>query len=110
MTTHLALCLRTIKGEHPVKFMLRHGITYQHTTPQSITDEWWFWNCEGVPNTLPEGVRALKCDDPYKLIGWGLNEELAEMIKNYDSEKHQEKHKQIKELFQKALNTQHNEH
>lgn len=68
--------------DHPQKVMTDLGIVYQHPTPQSITDSWWFWNCENVPDTLPKYLSVLDVD-PDDCIGCGLNEELAEMIKSY---------------------------
>ena len=39
--------------EHPQKVMKELEITYQHATPQIIRDQWWFWNCENIPEQLP---------------------------------------------------------
>lgn len=69
---------------HPQKVMEELGITYQHATPQSISDSWWFWNCEGVPDPLPPYLKELDIDDPMKYVGWGLSQEDAEKIRDYD--------------------------
>lgn len=67
---------------HAQETMKALGITYQHATPQSISDEWWFWNCENIPSVLPPYLTQLKIR-PADAIGWGLDEELAEKIENY---------------------------
>ena len=59
------------------------GISYQHITPQTMGDCVWFWNCTSVPNTLPKYISELKLD-PMSCIGWGLSEEDANKIKNYE--------------------------
>jgi len=68
--------------EHPQETMKRLNITYQYATPQSMGDQWWFWNCENVPNPLPEQFSVLDVD-PMSLIGFGLNEYEAIEISNY---------------------------
>jgi len=67
---------------HPQEVMVRLGITYQHATPQSICDQWWFWNCENVPDPLPPYLRVADWN-PMEMIGNGLSKELAEMIRDY---------------------------
>ncbi len=88
MSKHLRLnCYYTT--EHPQKLMKDLGITYQHATPQSIADQWWFWNCENIPDELPEYLEELtsypdnKPLDPMEQIGWGLSKEDAEKIRDY---------------------------
>lgn len=70
------------EGKHPLKVMEGLGITYQHATPQSMTDQWWFWNCENVPNPLPPMLSVLDLD-PQKCIGYGLSKEDADNIESY---------------------------
>ena len=70
--------------DHPQEEMKKLGITYQHATPQSISDSWWFWNCENIPDPLPSYLSVLNID-PIKSIGWGLSQEQAEAIINYKS-------------------------
>ncbi len=67
---------------HPQEIMKKLGITYQHATPQSIADQWWFWNCENLPKELPPYLEVTFWD-PMKNIGNGLSKELAEMIRDY---------------------------
>ncbi len=64
---------------HAEVVMRELGITYQHATPQSMSDSWWFWNCQNVPETLPKYLSVLDID-PHKAIGFGLSKEDAEKI------------------------------
>ena len=85
MTKHLRLNCYRGYNEHPQQTMRRLGITYQIATPQSISDCWWFWNCENVPDTLPEHFDILPITDPFEAIGWGKSKEDAEKIRDYKS-------------------------
>jgi hypothetical protein len=73
---------KNIKQDHPQKVMKQLGITYQHETPQSMGGQWWFWNCENTPDKLPEFITVADWN-PMKMIGWGLNKEKAEEIRDY---------------------------
>ena len=64
---------------HAQVYMKQLGITYDHATPQSMTDCWWFWNCRNVPDPLPSELSALKCT-PQEAIGYGLSPKNAERI------------------------------
>jgi len=79
---HLRLNIYNGYAEHPQQTMKRFGITYQCATPQSISDEWIFWNCENAPNPLPQHLTILS-GSPFDFIGWGLTKEKAETISNY---------------------------
>ena len=68
--------------EHPQEVMEKLGVTYQVATPQSVGDQWWFWNCENIPKKLPKYLEIAKLD-PMKMIGSGLSRETAESILNY---------------------------
>lgn len=70
------------KYGHPVSAVLAHGISYQHATPQSIGDQWWFWNCEHVPDQLPKYLSVADLH-PMACIGYGLSEEQAHQIRDY---------------------------
>ncbi len=72
--------------EHPQVQMKNLGITYQQATPQSIADCWWFWNCENVPDVLPEYFRWQEID-PMGCIGYGLSLTMAEKIRDYKKQK-----------------------
>lgn len=76
---HLKFDLSTLPPEHPVTIMARLGITYTHATPQSIFNEWWFWNCEKLPDTLPGYLLPLNID-PLQYVGYGLSEKEAQEI------------------------------
>ena len=71
-----------VKQDHPQKVMQELGITYQHATPQSIADQWWFWNCENIPEQLPPYLEVMDLN-PMEQIGWGLSKEDAEKIRDY---------------------------
>lgn len=64
---------------HPQLVMKELGITYQHSTPQSMGDQWWFWNCQNVPAKLPEYLKSLTVK-PLEMVGYGLSQEDAENI------------------------------
>lgn len=68
---------------HPQEIMKRLGITYQHATPQSVYDQWWFWNCENLPETLPPYLEIADLN-PMECIGLGLTEEDAISIRDYE--------------------------
>jgi hypothetical protein len=61
--------------------MKKLGITYQLAVPQSIADQWWFWNCENIPDKLPKYITELKLN-PMDCIGFGLSAEDVIMIKD----------------------------
>jgi len=67
---------------HPVEQMKILGITYQHRTPQSMGEQWWFWNCENIPDPLPPYLNVVNLD-PMECIGYGLSEEDAISIRDY---------------------------
>jgi len=67
---------------HPQKVVKELGITYQHSTPQSMGDCWWFWNCEVTPEPLPPYLSEIKLD-PMECIGYGLSQEDAEKIRDF---------------------------
>ena len=67
------------ENRHPQAVMLELGITYQHATPQSIMDQWWFWNCKNIPEYMPEYLTPLGLD-PDEQLGFGLSMEDAEKI------------------------------
>jgi hypothetical protein len=67
---------------HAQVVMRELGITYQHGTPQSLGDQYWFWNCENIPEKLPKFITELDID-PMEYIGFGLSEKEAEKIRDY---------------------------
>jgi hypothetical protein len=87
MGKHLRYCMMGAfidcnEGRHPQLVMRELGITYQHSTPKSMGDQWWFWNCENIPEELPEYLTDLNLN-PLECVGFGLNQEMADKIYNY---------------------------
>lgn len=91
---HLRYCMMEAginckENRHPQIVMKELGITYQQATPQSMGDQWWFWNCENLPNELPTYLKELidyktkEMLNPMDCIGYGLSLEDAENIINY---------------------------
>jgi hypothetical protein len=64
---------------HAQTYMKDLGITYDHATPQSIGDCWWFWNCRNVPDPMPPALSVLRCT-PQEAIGYGLSKKDADRI------------------------------
>jgi NADH:ubiquinone oxidoreductase subunit E len=69
---HLKYCIQTAQmlcGEkrHAQEVMKELGITYRHCTAQSMFDQWWFWNCDNIPDILPKYLSVLN-RDPMKEI------------------------------------------
>ena len=85
MGTHLRYLIPRDISKHPQDAMKELGITWQHATPQSLGDQWWFWNCENVPEELPSYLEILDID-PMDVIGFGLMKETAENIRDYDKD------------------------
>jgi len=86
-TKVLRYCLQTADMEckikkHPLETMKDLGITYQHKTPQSMSAEWWFWNCENIPQHLPAFLREDELD-PMECVGYGLSLDDARKIRDY---------------------------
>lgn len=73
-----AYCAGEIR--HPQTVMKEMGITYKISTPQSIADSWWFWNCENIPQNIPNFIKELKAK-PEDCIGYGLSKEDVELLK-----------------------------
>ena len=80
--THLRYNFRDSPQGHPQKVMKELGIVYQDCTPQSMGDQWWFWNCQNIPYPLPKYLEVADLD-PMKCIGYGLSKEDAEKIINW---------------------------
>lgn len=80
---HLRFCctgaLYAGEKRHAQAVMESLGITYQHAVPQSMGDQWQFWNCENVPDALPEYIDEIKVD-PMDMIGYGLSADQAKRI------------------------------
>jgi len=72
--------------KHPQEDMKDRCISYSDATPQSISNEWWFWNCEVLPDDLPSYIEQLcyygtgRPMDPRDQVGFGLSTEMAKEI------------------------------
>lgn len=89
MKKNLRYCMLTAgigchEDRHPQVVMKELGITYTHSTPQSLADQWWFWNCENVPESLPKFLTELTID-PHKANG--VDKAEADEIANYNPTK-----------------------
>lgn len=67
-----------VKG-HAQAVMKDLGITYLHSTPQSISDSFLFWCCDNLPDKLPHYLQEISFH-PEKYIGYGLSANMAEEI------------------------------
>lgn len=84
---NLKYCIMTAaidckENRHAQAVMKELGITWQISVPQSMYDCWEFWNCENVPDELPEFLTEF-LNDPTEFIGNGLSKEMAEEIRDY---------------------------
>ena len=70
------------ENRHAQVVMKELKIKYQHATPQSVGDQWWFWNCENLPIKLPKYLTVLDVD-PMECVGFGLDKKTAEAIRDY---------------------------
>lgn len=61
-------------------FMKALGITYQLAVPQSMTDTWWFFNCDNMSDAMPSRLRVLDTT-AQQCVGWGLSQQMADEIK-----------------------------
>lgn len=52
----LKCLMYTAPAEHPQENMRMLGITYKRAEPQPIADQWMFFDCENVPDSLPEHI------------------------------------------------------
>jgi hypothetical protein len=65
--------------EHPQALMRALGIKYEIAVPQSVADQWWFFNCTSVPDPLPPYLTELQIT-PCQAVGLGLTQEMAEQL------------------------------
>lgn len=80
---HLKLDMNVLNHDHPMRIINSIGITCQFGTPQSIADQWWFWNCRNLPYPLPNGISILHIENPLNYVGFGLSERQAKLIIDY---------------------------
>jgi hypothetical protein len=77
---HLRLDLYGVT-KHAQEVMKDLGIRYQIAVPQSLYDCWWFFNCVGIPDVLPEYLEVLAID-PVDCVGRGLSQEDVDSLKH----------------------------
>lgn len=70
------------ENRHAQEVMEELGIKYQLSIPQSIGDQWWFFNCTNIPDELPSYITELtgKLEDK---IGFGLSEADVQELKRF---------------------------
>lgn len=73
---YMTACIDCNDNRHAQTVMKELGIAYSHSTPQSMGDQFWFWNCDSVPDPLPEYLTVLDVD-PMDCVGYGLSKEEA---------------------------------
>lgn len=65
---------------HAQEVMRSLGITYKLAVPQTMGDQWWFFNCDGIPKELPSYITPL--DGKLKeYLGFGLSQEDIENLR-----------------------------
>ena len=63
---------------HPQELINHLKIKYDHATPQSMGNQWWFCNCSNLPEELPEFLTLRENVDPYEYIDFVNNEQKEE--------------------------------
>jgi hypothetical protein len=51
---------RDYENRHAQVVMEELGITYKFAFPQSLGDQWWFCDCENIPDKLPTYLTYIK--------------------------------------------------
>ena len=69
---------------HAQELMNYLKIKYDHATPQSMGDQWWFWNCSNLPDQLPEFLTLRENVNPYEYVGFGISENIANNLDKSD--------------------------
>ena len=70
---------------HAQEVMKEFGITYQYASSHSIGEQWRFWNCENIPEELPNYIEIMDLD-PMGCIGIAFDLETAKEIRDYKSQ------------------------
>lgn len=50
---NIKYCCLSGPDEHPIRQMIKMGITCRKAEPHTIGDCWFFFDCVGVPEELP---------------------------------------------------------
>jgi hypothetical protein len=79
---HLRYCYMTAsldvgESRHAAEVMRSLGIKWQHSTPQTLGDQFWFWSCENIPESLPKQITIADWN-PMEMIGWGYRKKMRE--------------------------------
>lgn len=81
---HLRFCYLTAHDEkedrHAQAVMKELGITYRISVPQSLGDQWWFLDCQNIPDVLPPYLTPMDDFDPQGAVGYGLSQEDADTL------------------------------
>lgn len=48
------------ESRHAEEMMRELGITYKYAIPQSLGDQWWFWDCSGNIENLPSYISHME--------------------------------------------------
>lgn len=67
---------------HPYEVIKQLNIMFQLATPQTLGNQWWFWNCYNLPETLPVYMAELDITSR-EAIGQGINKEVALLIETF---------------------------
>lgn len=68
-------------NKHPQQDMKDLGVTYTYGIPQPMGDQWWFMDCENIPEKLPEYSTIMKPVHDYsEFIGHGLDKAMADNL------------------------------
>lgn len=51
--------IHDLANMNPQMAMHLMGITYKKASPQSICDQWWFYDCDNLPEPLPSFLTEL---------------------------------------------------
>jgi hypothetical protein len=66
---HLRYSYQAAPPGHAQTVMRSLGIAWTDSTPQTMGDQWWFWNCTNVPEPLPPYLTKLDANP----TDWGVN-------------------------------------
>lgn len=71
---------------HPQSVMEELEINYKLAVPQSISDSWWFFNCENLPSETPEFLTIKENINPLDYVGYGVSEQEAKDLNRGEHE------------------------
>ncbi len=60
-------CMTAVLGSkeprHPQLVMKELGILYHNSAPKSVWDQWWFFDCQRIPDPLPKYLKVFDRDN-----------------------------------------------